>query len=216
LPTSNRRIRQTEQRVGQLPQTERELIGIQRRFNLNDATYNYLLEKRAEAGIAMASNIADNQVVDAARSSGIVAPKKDAQLCHCAHARLRAATGVPYFARLLQHQDHGQEGSDRRPCPSPCWGIVPHDEGASQSDEIDLVVYDNPRSHLVEAFRTMRANLQFIIPGEESKVIVVTSTRSFEGKSFTALNLASVFALSGKKTVLVGADMRKPKLFQRI
>jgi len=75
LDDLNRRIAQTEGRIAQLPQTERELLSIQRRFNLNDATFNFLLEKRAEAGIAMASNVADNRIVDHARYYDQVSPK---------------------------------------------------------------------------------------------------------------------------------------------
>ncbi len=76
LSDLNRRIRTLERRINELPQTERELVSIQRIFNLSDATYNYLLEKRAEAGIALASNQPDHKVIDEARFNGMVSPKR--------------------------------------------------------------------------------------------------------------------------------------------
>ena len=72
-------------------------------------------------------------------------------------------------------------------------------------------VIDNPKSVVSEAIRTLRTNLEFFSSGNESKVISISSTISGEGKSFLAVNLGGVFALSRKKVVLVDLDMRKPK-----
>ncbi|HSV88410.1 MAG TPA: polysaccharide biosynthesis tyrosine autokinase [Bacteroidales bacterium] len=215
LSDVNRRIVQIERRISDLPQTERELLNIQRRFNLNDATYTFLLEKRAEAGIAMASNVPDNQVIDSARFDSIVAPKSTRNYA----IALMLGFFIP-LAFIILKDFFNTKILDKREVTDklsfPLVGIIPHDELASKAGDTDLIVFENPRSHLVEAFRSLRTNLQFIVPNESSKVIVVTSSASYEGKSFTALNLACVFALSGKKTVLVVADLRKPKTWKEL
>ncbi len=85
----------------------------------------------------------------------------------------------------------------------------------SQSEESDnLVVLKKHRSGVTEAFRSLRANMNFILPKDRSSVILITSSISGEGKTFCSINLASVYALSNKKTLLIGCDMRKPKIFE--
>ncbi|HAZ23553.1 MAG TPA: tyrosine protein kinase, partial [Algoriphagus sp.] len=69
------------------------------------------------------------------------------------------------------------------------------------------------KSGIAEGFRSLRANLRFLQPNEEKIALMLTSTISGEGKTFCAINLASVYSLTGKKTILVGCDMRKPKIF---
>jgi capsular exopolysaccharide synthesis family protein len=208
----NSRIRQIERRINELPQTERELISIQRMFNLNDATYNFLLEKRAEAGIALASNIPDHKIVDPARFIGAVAPKRTLNYA----IALVLGLALPFSFLLLRDFFNTriidkQEVTDA--LDLPILGVIPHHDYSRRKQEVNLVVFDYPRSPILEAFRTMRSNLQFFATEEKSKIIVVTSTRSMEGKTFTAINLASAIALSGKRTVLLGGDMRKPKIF---
>ena len=76
----------------------------------------------------------------------------------------------------------------------------------------DLAVYNYPKSHVTEAYRSIRANFKYLFPEKEMKSLFVTSGQPKDGKTFTAVNLASIFALSGRKTVIVGVDMRKPRL----
>ena len=87
--------------------------------------------------------------------------------------------------------------------------------GKSASDT-NLVVKEEPRSAVAEAFRAVRSSLQFIYRKQKvqgAKTVMVTSSVSGEGKTFCSINLATVFALSEKKTVLVGFDLRKPKIY---
>jgi capsular exopolysaccharide synthesis family protein len=77
----------------------------------------------------------------------------------------------------------------------------------------NLEVLLKPKSAISESFRALRSNLNYFLDGNSKGVFLITSSVSGEGKTFTSINLASVFALSGKKTLIVGADMRKPKIF---
>ena len=204
----NRRIAQIERRIEQLPQTERELLSIQRRFNLNDATFNFLLNKRAEAGIIMASNVADNKIVDKARYNAQVSPNT------MQNYALALFLGVFFpFAFLLLKDFFNTRITNKKEISDnlsfPMVGLIPMIAHNGHASPWDLSILENPRSHLSEAFRTMRVNLQFVLRGPGCKVLTVTSTDKGEGKTFTSKNLASISSLAGKKTVLVGADMRK-------
>ena len=83
-------------------------------------------------------------------------------------------------------------------------------------DSLSLAVFDKPKSALSEAFRAIRSSLQFLYKKQQvsgSKTLMITSSISGEGKTFCSINIATVFALSEKKTVIVGLDLRKPKIF---
>lgn len=79
--------------------------------------------------------------------------------------------------------------------------------------DINLEVFTRPKSSISESFRALRSNLNYFLGGQDKGVFLVTSSVSGEGKTFTSINLAAVFALSGKRTLIVGADMRKPRLY---
>src|SRR5690606_9780013 len=92
--------------------------------------------------------------------------------------------------------------------PIPFLGDVPSSETPSQLIDI------NSRSSSAEAIRIIRTNLEFMLHKQEnsSKTIFLTSTFSGEGKTFVSVNLAATIALSGKRTILVGTDLRNPRI----
>jgi capsular exopolysaccharide synthesis family protein len=90
----------------------------------------------------------------------------------------------------------------------PIAGYVPHSRLKSTT-----VVFEEPHSIIAEAFRSLRSRMQFFIKEKKSPVILITSSMPAEGKTFTAINIASAYSLMGKKTVLVGFDLRKPKIY---
>jgi tyrosine-protein kinase Etk/Wzc len=90
----------------------------------------------------------------------------------------------------------------------PINGHLPHSKLKK-----NIIVLDEPDSPAAEAFRSLRSRMQFFTKEAKAPVILITSSMPEEGKTFTAINLASVYSLMGKKTVLVGFDLRKPKIF---
>ncbi len=204
----NTRIAELNKEIEKLPYNERQLINIQRKFDLNDQIYTYLLEKRAEAGINKASNIPTARVLDRARveQANLIAPKSRLNYM----ISLVIGLLIPFMIIILRDYFNNKIQSKKdieAKTQAPILGIVGHN-----IKESELVVKDNPKSAISESFRTIKTNLQYLLLDSKAKVIMVTSTMSGEGKTFCSLNLASIIAMTDKKTLLVGMDLRKPRI----
>lgn len=201
-------INNANSQASALPVTERQLLGIERKFRLNDELYTFLLETRAEQEMQKASNRSDSEVIDPAdsRYSSRVSPDP----IKVYFLGLFAGCGFPLLVILLNMMfDNKLKYEDlRRLTQLPVLGNMPHN-----SDKTNKVVFENPNSALAESYRLLRARMQFLTKEATSPVILVTSSMPGEGKTFTAINLASVYSLLGQKTILVGFDLRKPKIY---
>ncbi|MBE0674261.1 MAG: polysaccharide biosynthesis tyrosine autokinase [Bacteroidales bacterium] len=195
--------------VSKLPQTERQLFGIERQFKLNDQIYTYLLQRQAEAQIALASNSPDNEIIDTARVSE--APIKPRPVRNYAIA-LMLGLIIPglflIFRDLINNKVTGEDDL-KRITDLPVAGHIIHSDRDYQS-----VVLREPQSQVAEAFRSLRTRLQFFTKTTPSPVVLITSSMAAEGKTFTSINLAAACSLAGKKTVLVGFDLRRPKIYE--
>lgn len=201
-----RNIDTYDDQFAELPESESRYASIFREYRLRENLYTYLLEKRAEAGIAKASNVSDNAILDYAKLGYLVFPKKKNNYL------LAIALGffIPFgfFALRDVFDNRIRDQRDlKKNFMIPQLGII----GYSQKDT-NMVVLEHPKSAVSESFRSLRSAINYIAADKKSKKILVTSSVSGEGKTFTSLNLASVMALGGKKTVVVGADLRRPKL----
>ncbi len=201
-------IRTVNSKAAALPVTERELLGIERQFKLNDVLYTFLLEKKSEAQIQKASNTPDNEIIDPARPDiKPVSPKKTLSYL----IAILAGFGLPFLWIMLADIFNfkvSDEEDITKITDMPVAGHLPHSRFKSST-----VVFEEPHSHVAEAFRSLRSKMQFFIKDKKSPVILITSSMPAEGKTFTAMNLASAYSLMGKKTVLVGFDLRKPRIF---
>ena len=206
----DRRIGALESESRQLPSKQQQLIYYQRNFDFNDDTYKYLMQRRAEAQILRASNTPDNEVLDEARLDRT--------------KRIRPRTSMNYLIALIigllipalylfLKDFFNVSVTDRKDVEKltsfPIIGQV-----AMSSDKDPLVVVNSPKSPIAESFRSIRTNIEFITQGKTKSTILVTGDMQNIGKTFNSINIASIYALYGKKTVLLGFDMRKPKLFQ--
>lgn len=195
-------------RAAALPATERRLLGIERQYKLNDALYTFLLEKRAEAAIQKASNTPDHEWVDVARTDNSpVSPKKKNNYIIALVLGLFVPMLLIYLSNLLG-TSVTSEDDIKALTDLPVSGHILHSDKGMQT-----VVLAYPQESIAETFRSLRTRLQFFTREKRSPVILVTSTMPEEGKTFTALNLASVYSLSARKTVLVGFDLRRPGIF---
>lgn len=202
-------ISRANSQASALPVTERQLLGIERKFKVNDELYTFLLETRAEQQMQKASNKADSEVIDPAdeRFSYIVAPDP----IKIYFVGLFAGAGIPFLVMFLGFVFNKKlkEEDVRRITDMPVVGNIPH-----YSEKSNLAVFNFPDSSMAEAFRLLRSRMQFLTKDEACPVILVTSSIAGEGKTLTAINIASAYSLLGQKTVLVGFDLRKPKIYQ--
>jgi capsular exopolysaccharide synthesis family protein len=203
---SNDKLRSFDQQFSKLPMAESSYTNIFREYKLRENLYTYLLEKRAEAGIAKASNVSDNSIVDYAKKGSLIYPKKIQNYSY--------AVGLGFFIPLgflLLYHYLNNRIMDQIQLKSilkiPLLGTI----GYSDKDT-NLLVADFPRTLSSESFRSLRSALFYIHSEKTCKRILVTSSISGEGKTFISINVASAMALSGKKTCLMGMDLRKPKL----
>ena len=213
LKEINKKINEVNKELSQLPYTEKEMVNIQRYYDLNNEIYTYLLEKRAEAGIAKASNVPEAEIVDYAIPQNASKVKPKPTLNYLIAFTLGFIIPLlllitkDYFNNKITDKDDIISRTD-----IPIIGVIGHNQEKS-----DLIVYEKPKSSIAETFRIIRTNIQFFSPNKDEvskqvKVISINSTISGEGKTFIASNLSAIFAMSEKRTVLLGLDLRKPKL----
>lgn len=199
-------------KLNALPQKEQDLLKIQRNYDIFEANYTLLKQKSYEAGTAIAANVSDVKVIDTAvdLGEGPIYPKPKFNYM----VALMLGVIFPLFyiiiRELLDNKIHLVEDIEKR-YSIPVLGVVGRNRNAN-----NLAVFDRPKSSVAESFRAIRSNVQFLFKNDESKrakTLLLTSSVSGEGKTMVSINMATVFALSGKKTVLVGLDLRKPKIF---
>ena len=202
-------ISQTNTRASALPVTERQLLGIERKFRINDELYTFLLETRAELAMQKASNRADSEVIDYSdsRFSNVILPNKKILNMIAIMAGLIIPFLTIYLNFLLNKKLKDEE--IRKMTTIPVVGNIPHN-----NEKTNTVIFDNPNSTISESFRVVRSRMQFFIKEAKAPVILITSTMPGDGKTFTAINLASAYSLLGMRTILVGFDLRKPKIYQ--
>ncbi len=202
------RIAKVEKELGRLPGTERRLIGIQRKFDLNNSVYTYLLERRAEAGIAKASQITDNRIIDEAMSqnSSRVKPKESNNYLTAALLGLMIPMLLIVLFDLLNNKIIGRHDIERI-TKAPIIGYISHSEY-----KIEDPVAEKPGSTLAESFRAVRTSLAFYTGQTKCPVIIISSPVSGEGKTFVSVNLATIISMMNKKVLIVGLDLRKPRV----
>jgi tyrosine-protein kinase Etk/Wzc len=201
-----RERRETTAELYQFPEKERQLFGIERQFDLNNEVYTFLLRKRSEAQIQKASNTPDHSTLEMARPAGQVSPTVNSNR----QKALMIGLVIPFIflliRQLLNNRISNTEDIERI-TRLPVIGHIIHNIKEGEN-VVDLY----PKSIITETFRRIRSRLEYMTGDKACPIIAISSSMPGEGKTFCALNLASVFAISGKKTLLVGFDMRKPGL----
>ncbi len=187
-----------------LPQTQRQLVKVERKFTLNNEVYMSLLEKRIQAEIIRASNTPDCEIIEPPHYAGVHSPKKTLILV----AALLLGFLIPTMI-VISRKFFFSVVVDREELRSytnyPTIGSIPVNGRSSIN-----VVADQPNSITAEAFLSVRSNLIYYLMGKLNQVILVTSSMAGEGKSFTSLNIASSLATTNNKTLLIEFDLRRP------
>jgi tyrosine-protein kinase Etk/Wzc len=200
--------RQTDQRLTAIPATERAFLDIKRGFDVNSTLYNFLLQKRAEAGIALASNNPDAKILDPAviPTTGPIGLKPIVNLAIGVILGLFITLSIvllkEYFNNKLREPEEVTAALHLSVA-----GQIPHNKLKTE-----LPVIKHPHSEITESFRNLRANLRHLLKDGNTGLIAIHSATPDEGKSFIAVNLAALLAFSSKKALLIQADKHNTRL----
>ena len=208
--TRRNNLLQTE--IDKLPSTQRNMINIERQFKFNDEIYNFLYQKRAEAEISKNAALPDHKVIDAAKFATQVYPKTILNFLIAILLGILVPSAYIFIRYLLKTTIESKDDLERI-SSAPILGYIPK----IPKEYNKMIVFDKPKSQIVESFRSLRTNIKYILSSSntsdnEGKVILITSSSPNDGKTLTSLNISSIFSLTGKKTLIVGYDLRKPIL----
>ena len=196
-------------KISQIPTQERNSRDIDRKQNIKESLYLYLLQKREETAISLAVTAPNAKVIDAAKASkSPVSPNR--RMIYLAALLLGGLIpfGILYLIDLFDTKIKSRYDLEKN-TTIPFLGEIPKLESGQ------LIIDSTSRTSTAEAIRIIRTNLEFLLTNvneDEAKVVFLTSTYPKEGKTFISVNLASTIALSEKKVLLVGLDIRNPKL----
>jgi capsular exopolysaccharide synthesis family protein len=206
LSDYNRRIAQMEGNIYNMPKNEMALLNLQSKTNMSDKTYDFLLEKRTEAAIALATNSPDKKIIDYAEMIGDspIFPKTKPLLIIAILIGLFIPASILLVLDKIDNTLKTKEDLAQL-TDIPFLGFITH-----AGKNAKLAVLEKPKSLIAESFRSVRVNLQYLAVGTDKKVIGITSSISGEGKTFCSANLSCELALSGKRVILIETDLRKP------
>jgi tyrosine-protein kinase Etk/Wzc len=207
----NYRADKLSKEISRLPRTELNMVGMQRKFSLTNTIYTFLLQKRSEAAITMASNVPDYEILEQARdiTKDVISPKKVFNLMIAFILALMIPTIFVILKSFFNEKIMRVPEVERllgRPILSTIYSNSYHSES---------VVHEFPGSTIAESFRNLRSSLFLRFKSEPIKVILVTSCQPQDGKSFISFNLAASIASVGYKTIILDCDLRRPTLHEK-
>jgi capsular exopolysaccharide synthesis family protein len=207
----NYRADKLSKEISRLPRTELNMVGMQRKFSLTNTIYTFLLQKRSEAAITMASNVPDYEILEPARdiTKEVISPKKVFNLLIAFILGLMIPT-VYVILKSFFNEKIMRVTEVERLLGRPILSVI-----YSNSYQSESVVHENPGSAIAESFRNLRSSLFLRFKSEPIKVILITSCQPQDGKSFISFNLASSIASVGYKTIILDCDLRRPTLHEK-
>lgn len=197
-------------RLSDAPTQERVLTDIGRQQSVKAALYQILLQKREENAISLASTVDKAQVIDAPESTiRPISPKKKLVALIALVLGVAIPAGLIYLLNLLRYRIEGRNDIEKLTDLAVLSDIFV--AGDLKDGKRVIVVRENSNDIMEETFRSLRTNLGFVMKKSE-KVLLCTSVMPGEGKTFVSTNLAMSMALMGRKVLVVGLDIRKPRL----
>lgn len=202
----DQRLSPLRARISSIPRSERELLQVMRQQQIKETLFLFLLQRREETALALSAQVPYSRLIDEPVNTGLVEPKRNRIYSIAWLLGLGLPGGILFLLYMLDDKIYADKDIQER-TQTPFLGAI----GANKKEQ-RVVVKLGGRSSIAEMFRFLRTNLHFVTGGADTPVYLVTSTVSGEGKTFITVNLGMSMALSGKRTLLVGLDLRKPKL----
>ena len=206
--------KQAAEYAGQIdnsPEQERVLTQIGRQQEVKSGLYLMLLEKREENSISLAATADKGKIIDAPSFIGKVSPKSSIIMLIALVLGLAIPAGILFLIEFFKYKIEGHEDVIKLTQIPVIADIPVASDAAKKEGKADIVVHQNVNNLMEEIFRSLRTNIQFMLKSGE-KVMMFTSSTSGEGKTFVASNIGISLALLGKKVIMVGLDIRKPRL----
>ena len=197
-------------RIKQVPVMERQLVEITRQQEIKHSIYLYLLQKREESALSLAATVSNTRVIDPATAYGPISPNKNNIYIYYFLLGLVLPVAGIYLRDLFNNKIQTLKEVEKGTLV-PLLGEIVHND----TNET-IVVIEKSRTPIAELFRLIRTNLDFMTIGKENRVILVTSSMSGEGKTFFSINLGASLAITGKKVIVLGFDLRIPKLLAEL
>lgn len=198
-------------KLNNIPALEKNLIQISRDRNVKEQLYMFLLQKREESAVALASTVKDSRTIEDPRNMGQIKPNRNKIMA------IAAAFGflLPFLGLVIR-DFFDNKVADRKEIEAKCKVPLLGEISFLKKMDGPIEITPKSRSLVSEQIRGIRTGLSFTGKGEEAKTILITSHRPGEGKSFTSLNLAASYALLDKKVVILEFDLRKPRLMRNL
>lgn len=200
------------ERISDAPMQEQEFMTIQRQQEIKATLYTLLLKKREENALTLAATASNGRIIEAPSSGGLIAPRTKMIWVTAFILGMGLPIGIIFLMGLLKYKIEDRRDVEKL-TKIPIIGEIPSVSQLLKKNNTtnNIVVRENKNNMMEETFRTIRTNLLFMLE-KDQKVILVTSSIPKEGKSFVAANLAVSLAFLGKKTLVIGMDIRKPGL----
>lgn len=209
----NRNIQELEVRIATLPSQEREYTKYEKSYQVNDAYYTYLRQKRYEATIQKESNIPDNFIMEEPRQQG--GPINNDEKTKNYTFFFFIGLALPLAFVICKEEVFNYAISTKEDCERlsglPVISTIENISKKMSAGSTTLVK-NFPKSSFAESFRNMRIRIEYMAQKESGINILVTSAEPGDGKTFIAGNIASVYQLTGKRVILVDFDLRRPSV----
>lgn len=209
---NNGLIANAKSNLSALPQKQQALLNLERNFKVNEKIYGYLMEKKLETRINKSSIIANASIIDKA----IIPSKPFSPVPGRVYAiafliGFAVGIGIIFLLRFIYNRIPDKETIEGL-STTPVIGVVKKLDNEDMDESYELYVMKSPKSVFSESIRGIRTNINYILQGGINKIVCVTSSVSGEGKTFCTINLAASLTMLGYKVVVVGCDLRRPKI----
>lgn len=195
-----------------LPPKQRDVFNIQRKLEINQKLYSFLLEKRANTRIARASITPNVKVIEKPRNVGIVKPDRR----KIRNAFISAGVAIAFlfiFIRVLFFMKISDIEQLKELTNLPILGSIPYQKNINENT---VIVIEDPHAIITDAIRGLITNIKYTSKDTPVKKVLLTSFLPAEGKTFLSINLATMFAKSGKKVALLELDLHKPRVYKAL